>query len=211
MSVIGAKKTLNLHKYSIRITEIISNWKIIVPIIFAFSGIVIGCFSGKGESGLYLRVTEYFTTVIMNSERFTAGASFLYFLIYPAIFAIAIFFLGLCVFGALLTNAVPLSFGFLVGCISFFLYNEYTLKGLAYCIIMLYPYCVLSMLAVILCCRESINMSEYIVASIAKTGKFLNYGFAAYYKTFLRNFIFIIAASAVKTLLDYLFGSLFAF
>ena len=211
MSLIGTKKTLNFHKYSLKATEIMSNWKLFLPIIFSFAGIISGCFGGKGEGKLYLKITDYFTTVILTREITSIGSEFLIYLIFPAVFLIVIFFLGLSVFGALITNVMPLIYGYIIGCISFFLYNEYTLKGLGYCIIMIFPYGTLCLLAIVLCCRESINMSEYIMKSISKTTKFPNYGFAVYYKSFFRNLIFIVGASALKTILEYLFGGLFAF
>lgn len=211
MSLIGTKKTLNFHKYSLKATEIMSNWKLFLPIIFSFAGIISGCFGGKGEGKLYLKITDYFTTVILTRDITSIGSEFLIYLIFPAVFLIVIFFLGLSVFGAVITNVMPLIYGYIIGCISFFLYNEYTLKGLGYCIIMIFPYGTLCLLAIVLCCRESINMSEYIMKSISKTTKFPNYGFAVYYKSFFRNLIFIVGASALKTILEYLFGGLFAF
>ncbi|HJI47141.1 MAG TPA: hypothetical protein OIM00_06860 [Oscillospiraceae bacterium] len=211
MALIGTKKTLNFHKYSLKATEIMSNWKLFLPIIFTFAGIISGCFGGKGEGKLYLKITDYFTTVILTRDITSIGSEFLIYLIFPAVFLIVIFFLGLSVFGALITNVMPLIYGYIIGCISFFLYNEYTLKGLGYCIIMIFPYGTLCLLAIVLCCRESINMSEYIMKSISKTTKFPNYGFAVYYKSFFRNLIFIVGASALKTILEYLFGGLFAF
>lgn len=211
MSLIGTKKTLNFHKYSLKATEIMSNWKLFLPIIFTFAGIISGCIGGKGEGKLYLKITDYFTTVILTRDITSIGSEFFIYLIFPAVFLIVIFFLGLSVFGALITNVMPLIYGYIIGCISFFLYNEYTLKGLGYCIIMIFPYGTLCLLAIVLCCRESINMSEYIMKSISKTTKFPNYGFAVYYKSFFRNLIFIVGASALKTILEYLFGGLFAF
>lgn len=211
MALIGTKKTLNFHKYSLKATEIMSNWKLFLPIIFTFAGIISGCIGGKGEGKLFLKITDYFTTVILTRDITSIGSEFLIYLIFPAVFLIVIFFLGLSVFGALITNVMPLIYGYIIGCISFFLYNEYTLKGLGYCIIMIFPYGTLCLLAIVLCCRESINMSEYIMKSISKTTKFPNYGFAVYYKSFFRNLIFIVGASALKTILEYLFGGLFAF
>lgn len=210
MSVIGTKKTLNLHKYSLKFSEILSNWKIILPLIFSLIGIVIGCYEGKGESGLYFKITDYFTSVILNSDRLTLGTSLLYYMIFPCIFFVIIFFLGLSVFGTVITNAVPLCLGYIIGCISFYQYSLYNLKGFGYCIIMIYPYCILTLLAVILCCRESINMSQLIVGSISKA-KLPSYSFTTYYKSFIKNLALIFAASAVKTALNYLFGGLFVF
>ena len=54
MALIGTKKTLNFHKYSLKATEIMSNWKLFLPIIFSFAGIISGCIGGKGEGKLFL-------------------------------------------------------------------------------------------------------------------------------------------------------------
>lgn len=210
MSLIVTQKTLNLHKYSLKLTELLSNWKIVLPMIFTVIGMSLGCFDGKGEGSLFLRLTNYFTSVVLTGESFTPVSGFLYYLIFPSVFMIIIFFLGLSVFGSVITNLVPLCYGYTVGCISYFQYSEYTLKGLGYCIIMLYPYCVLTLLAIILCCRESINMSQLIVGSISKS-KVPNYSFTSYCRAFAKNLVFIFAASAVKLLLEYLFGALFVF
>lgn len=211
MSVIGTKKTLNFHKYSLKTTEIISNWKLILPVIFTFGGIIAGCIGGKGEGKLFLRLTDYFTTVILMRDIASVGSEFMIYLIFPSVFLILIFFLGLSVYGSVITNAMPLIYGYIVGCISYYMYNEYTLKGLGYCIIMIFPYATLCLLAIVTCCRESINMSEYITQSISKTTKFPNYGFAVYYKSFFRNCILIVIASVLKAILEYLFGGLFTF
>lgn len=210
MPLIGTKKTLNLHKYSLKFSEIMSNWKIILPMIFFIMGLVVGCFDGKGEGSLYFRITNYFTNVILNGEELTLGTSLLYYMIFPCAFIIIIFFLGLSVFGTFITNGVPFCLGYIIGCVSFYEYSMYTLKGFGYCVIMVYPYCILTLLAVILCCRESINMSQFIVGSISKT-KVPNYSFTMYYKSFIKNFAFVAAASAVKTVLNYLFSGLFTF
>lgn len=210
MSLSVTKKTLNLHKVNIKLTELISNWKIALPTLFTVIGMSLGCFDGKGEGGLYSGLTDYFSSVVLSGETLTPMSGFLYYLIFPSVFVVAIFFLGLSVFGSVATNIVPFCFGYVVGCISYYQYSEYILKGLGYCIIMLYPYCVLSLLAIILCCRESINMSQLIVGSISKA-KTPNYSFTDYCKAFGKGFLFLLAASAVKLLLEYLFGALFVF
>lgn len=211
MSVIGTKKTLNLHKYNLKLNSFLSNWKIIIPIIFTILGIIIGCAGGKGESSLFNLIKEYFTSVILTRNSLSFVSEFLFYIILPSILLIIIFFLGLSVIGSLIANAVPFVFGYAIGCISFYLYNTYTLKGLAYCLIMIFPYCVLALLSIVICCRESVSMSEYILKSISKIKKSPNYGFTYYCKSFIRNYLFIIAAAGIKALLEYLFGGLFSF
>ena len=74
MSVIGTKKTLNLHKYSIKVNDFLSNWKIIIPVIFTFAGIISGCIGGKGEGRLYKVVADYFTNVILARDTLSIAS-----------------------------------------------------------------------------------------------------------------------------------------
>lgn len=211
MAVIGFKKTLNLHKYSVKVNDFISNWKFILPVIFAISGLFIGCFTGKGQGGAYQKITEYFTSIISVNAGSTVLSEFIKALLLPTVFAAIAFFLGLCVFGGLIVNTVPMAYGFLIGVISYYLYLNYTLKGLAYCVILIFPYAVISLFAIIMFCRESISMSECLIKSISKSNKFCEYNFSVYYKKCLKNYLTIILSAIVKAVLDYLFIGLFSF
>jgi len=208
---IGLKKTLNLHKYSVRVNDFVLNWKIVLPVIFSVAGLVTGCEMSKGEGGLYLKISEYFSQYVMNQPITMLVPYFLRCLVIPSVFVALLFFFGMSAYGGVFTNVFPFLYGFFTGTVSYYMYSTYTLKGLAYCVIMIFPYAVLSLIAIILCTTESINMSELILRSISKSNKFVDYSFKQYYLAYAKNYSIILLAAAVKIILDYLFGALFNF
>ena len=211
MSALSLKKTLNLHKYSVRVNNFVLNWKIIIPVIFSVAGLIFGSTASEGDGRLYLKITEYFTQSVMSQPVVQLVPYFLRCLLMPSVLIAILFFFGLSAYGGVFTNLFPFIYGFVVGVISFYMYRTYTLKGLAYCVIMIFPYAVLSMIAIILCTSESISMSELILRSISKSNKFIDYSFKTYYTQYAKNYAFVLLAAALKIILDYLFGTLFNF
>ena len=211
MSTLGVKKTLNLHKYRVRVDEIVLNWKIIIPVIFALAGLIAGCMYAKGEGALYQKVTAFFLQSVVRQAVTSLVPYALRCLLVPTLFAGLLFFFGLSACGGFIANIFPFIFTFFTGMISYYMYLNYTLKGLAYCVIIIFPYAVFSLVAIILCTCESINMSEFVLRSISKSNKFSDYGFTAYYRSFLKNCTYILLAAGIKIVLEYLFGSLFVF
>lgn len=207
----GLKKTLNLHKYSIRVNNIFLNKKIITPTIFALLGLAAGCIYSKGDGAFYLKLTSWFSETVLN-ESLTALLPFALRLLLPPTLAVGLaFFFGLSAFGGFISNLLPSSYAFIVGIISCYMYKTYTLKGLAYCVIMLFPYAVLTLTSIIICTSESISMSEVILRCISRSNKFTDYSFSKYYKSLFKGYIYTIIAVGVKLVIDYLFGGLFAF
>lgn len=210
MAVIGLKKTLNFHRYKLKLDDILSNWKIVIPTVFSIIGLILGCAAGKGEGGVYLKITEYIRLFLDSGEASFTVVFFRYLFI-PTALDVILFFLGLSLFGGAASNAVIFVFTYMIGTISYYMYNEYTLKGLAFCVILIYPYAVAALLGMILSCRETINMSELILKKISKSGKLTDYSFSDYYKSFLKYYIIIPISAALSALLEGLFGSIFVF
>lgn len=204
------KKTLNLHKYSIRVSDFIANWKIIIPIVFSVAGMILGCMDGKGEGRLFLKITSVISEAVLKIDAVPLTA-FLRYLLPPTALAVILFFLGMSAYGGFAVNFIPLGFSFAAGAFSYYMYDSYTLKGLAYCVMLVFPYAVMSLTALVLCCAESINMSELMLKSISDSRKFSDYSFRKYYIAYLKNYLLIIFASAAGTALTHLFGGLFSF
>lgn len=210
MSVIGLKKTLNLHKYSIKVKNLLLNWNYILPLIFSLIGIALGCKMGKDERGVYLFISKSYCDIFLG-QNFSIAADFIQTLLIMTVFAAVLFFFGLCAFGGVISNIVPFCFGGIIGAISYYFYQNYTLKGLAYCMILVFPFAVMSLYSLSLCCRESINMSELIVHKISSKERYIDYSFNIYVKRFLKVYCYIPAAAILKTVLDYLFLDIFTF
>lgn len=211
MSVTGIKKTLNLHKYSVRVNSIMLNWKIILPVICAVTGLFFGCLAAKGEGAVYKKTVSFFVRFILDSKTQNALTEIIKLLLFPSAFAALLFFTGLSAYGAIAANVFPAALMFITGMISCYMYSTYTLKGLAYCVIMIFPYAVLTAVGIILCASECIRMSELTLRAVSKTSKLSDYSFKIYCTQFLRNYLIIAAAAGLKYLLSRLFGGLFLF
>ena len=210
MAVIGIKKPLNFHRYKLKLDDILSNWKLVIPALFSIIGLILGCAAGKGEGGLYLRITEYIR-IILDSGVSPFTVVFFRYILIPTTLEVILFFLGLSLFGGAASNALIFLFSYMIGSISYFMYNEYTLKGLAFCVILIYPYAVAVLLSMVLSCRETINMSELILKNISKSGRLTDYSFTEYYKALLKHYLIIPVSAALSALLEGLFGSIFVF
>lgn len=211
MTKINVKKTLNLHKYSIRVTDFISNWKFILPIGLSVFGLAVGANFAKGEGDIYNLFTEYLNKFLLENNTENIISNIIFYLLIPTVFAVVLFFCGLSVYGGLVANAIPFCYSLIIGAITYYFYNNYTLKGLAYCVIIIFPYAVLSLFSLILMTGECINMSQVLAKNLSKNSKGNDYSFNFYYKNCLKSYIFIIAATVIKVILDSLFISLFSF
>ena len=204
------KKTLNLHKYSLRVNSFILNWKIILPSLFAVGGLFLGCLSGKGEWRLYLKITDLFIPVLTQGLT-SLLSEFIRALLIPTAFSAILFFLGLSAYGGFAVNFIPLAYSCLIGEISYYMYNTYTLKGLGYCVILIFPYAMLSLAGLVLSSAESMSMSEFMLRTVSESKRFSDYSFRKFCTASIRSYSFIIASAVIKALLTYLFIGLFSF
>lgn len=207
----GIKRTLNLHKYSVRVNDIVLNWNIIIPVCFAITGLVIGCASGRGERALYLKIISLFRETVIGKTSVELIPDFIKSLLFPTVFTGLLFFAGLSAYGGIVSQLIPAGFTYFVGAVSYYMYTEYTLKGLAYCMIMIFPYAVLSAASIVLCSSECIKMSEIMLKSISKSNKMPDYSFTDYYRHFLKNYSLVIIASVVYIAVGNLFIGIFIF
>lgn len=211
MEKIKTKRPLDLHKYRVKIEDIFSDWKIILPVIISVVGIFVGSIVAKGEGTLYLSISEYIKNLLIRTEHQSNYTSLFGYILIPTIFAVAVFFSGLSVYGNITVNIIPFVYGVLSGIFTYYLFGTYTLKGLGYIVIMFLPYAVFSLFSIILMTAESIDMSQVLLKKLARTSRMTDYNFNKYYKNCLKSYIYIIIAAGIKTVLDSLFVGLFVF
>lgn len=212
MKKISLQKTLNLHQFSSKFNIILSNRKIIFMVIITIIGLVAGTHFIKGEEGIYHKIGSLTEEYILNYNYETVYTDFIIHLVIPSLFALILFFGGLSIFGGMLTCILPAVFSFTVGTVAYYLYSVYTLKGLAYCVIMLFPYITLSLLSLIMLSIESISMSQYLLNILNnKKHKFIDYSINRYYVNCLKSYALIIVAAIIKASIDSLFIGLFRF
>ncbi|MDR1464203.1 MAG: stage II sporulation protein M [Oscillospiraceae bacterium] len=85
------------------------------------------------------------------------------------LFLAAAYLCGLCAVGLPMVLSLPVIRGLGVGMLSGWLYQTYALSGLSYCILVLYPATVISMLIMLTYCKESMLMSGDMLLTV--TGK----------------------------------------
>ncbi len=204
------KKTLNLHKYSVRVSNFVPDWKILLPSAFAVGGLLLGCVSGKGEWRLFSKVVQLFRPVLENAAV-SPLSGFIQSLLVPTVLAAVLFFLGLSAYGSFASNFIPSVYSFFIGAVSFYMYSTYTLKGLGYCIILVFPYAALSLAGLVLICAESISMSEFMLKTVSNSKRFSDYSFRKFCISVLKGYVLIIVSAIVNVVLSYLFIGLFSF
>lgn len=205
------KKPVNLHNFSKKLNNIMLNWKFLTPIIFSVFGMFLGSFSAKGERGIYLKLSEVINQYILSSENISIYENFTVYLLLPTIFAVMIFFFGLSVYGCFVVNFIPLLFSFLASIITYFLFETYALKGLAYVVIMIIPYCIPSLMSLILITSESISMSQLLIKTLGKSKRLNDYNFSLFYKNSIKYYLIIIIAVIIRILMYRLFNGIFVF
>lgn len=211
MEKLKTKRTLNLHKYRLKFEDMLSDWRIILPVIVAVIGIIAGSMIAKGEGAIYLSISQHIKNLLIRTENQSNYTSLFIYLLIPTVFAVAIFFSGLSVYGSITVNTIPFIYGLLSGIFTYYLFGTYTLKGLGYIVIMFLPYAVFSLFSLILMTTESIDMSQVLLKKLIRTSRMSDYNFNKYYKNCIKSYIFIIIAAVIKTVLDGLFVGLFVF
>ena len=99
------------------------------------------------QSGSYIQILLYFIKldIIFISISFFAGTSFL---------------------GSTISFFSPFLKSVLIGYIGSYFYNEFELKGVLFCLLLLYPYFIITTASLIFASNESVYMSNYIFKTI---------------------------------------------
>lgn len=101
---------------------------------------------------------------LLNSGNFKS--IILYFIKLDALLYIISFFIGTSFIGSALTFIVPMLKCLYIGYFSGYLYNEFELKGVLFCLILLFPCFVITTTSLIFASNENIYMSKYIFECI---------------------------------------------
>lgn len=203
-------KPIDLKILKDKTDKIFQNRKIVIPSIIAISGIFFGSFNAKGEGLLYKKITDIFINVLFSNE-IKISQEFFNSLIIPMIIFFLEFVLGMSIIGTLIINVLPFCYGYLIGQITYFLYSTYSLKGLAYSVLILFPYAVITMLAIIMNCMTSIKLSQSLLGSVLKSGKNCFFEFKEYSICLLKYFIILLIGVVIKTVLSYFLSGFFNF
>ncbi len=116
---------------------------------------------------------------------------------------------GLCAVGTPIIYSLPLINGIGIGTISAYMYRTFSLKGIGYCALTLYPGKIVNTVVMITACTFSAIMSSEMLKNLTVGEE--NPSFKQYNIRFLILLIFTIFASLIDTLLNSLFAGYFNF
>lgn len=132
----------------------------IIFLVISVLGILLGalCFRMTSNSQLSKIIVESFTTLNSTNFKFI----FLYLLKLDSIYFIISFFIGTSFIGSVLSFIPPTIKCLYIGYLSGYLYNEFELKGVLFCLLLLYPCFTITTTALIFASNENVYMSQYI-------------------------------------------------
>lgn len=124
---------------------------------------------------------------------------FIYFLQADLIYLFISFFIGTSFVGAIL-SPLPIIFKCIyIGYQSGYLYNEYELKGVLFCLVLLFPCYIITTSTLIFACDESIYMSKYLLGTITNKNTANDISVKLYLLRYLILFIVNIVCIAVNS------------
>lgn len=138
--------------------------KIIISII-ALVSIFLGCLLFKYNNDFGLNIVSRYIDIYKSDNILYI---FLFLLKVETTYFLLTFFIGTSAIGKPLVIISPIFKCLFIGFLSSYIYNEFKLKGIMMCLIILFPFYAASTSALIFACDESIYMSTYIIKLITK-------------------------------------------
>lgn len=132
------------------------------------AGMIIGAVSLKrADSYLSGAFSDMFSVYIRSKSSQSLGMNFINSLAVNAAFMLAVFVFGLCAVGLPLICILPIIRGVGIGMLSGYLYSNFALRGLGYCVLVIYPGLTPAIFALLLACSAGINSSYEMLLSLS--------------------------------------------
>lgn len=152
------------------LTTIKKNSRILVMLAIFATGMIIGAaFIKRGDELTSESIFDMFTAYIKVKNEQSLGANFMSSFAVNASFLLAAFIFGLCAVGLPFVCSLPLLKGVGIGMLSGYLYAKYALKGLGYCVLIIYPGLIPAIFALLLACSAGIHSSYEMLLSLSST------------------------------------------
>jgi hypothetical protein len=166
MELLKKRTNFNDNKYfSHYINIIVENRRnLIMVALFAFGMLLGASIIKDSTSSVTVKLVELFDRYRELRGHQSIISNFCGSMLTSLIFMSVTFIFGLCSIGVPLIGVVPVIRGLGLGMISGHLYSAYALNGLGYSLLVLYPGCLISILALLMCCNESVLMSQDMFA-----------------------------------------------
>ncbi len=125
-----------------------------------------GCLIYKSESFDYCNLICKETLEIICSSEFTK--IFIMFFKSELIYFLLTFFIGTSLIGMPMCIIPVLIKCVMIGYFSSYMYCEYELKGILFCLVLIYPVAIITTASMIYAASESVYMSKYIYRAVIK-------------------------------------------
>ena len=194
------------------ITSLKKNRRILIMMLLFAAGMIIGAVSLKrADSYLSGAFSDMFSVYIRSKGSQSLGMNFINSLALNAAFMLAAFVFGLCAVGLPLICILPIIRGVGIGMLSGYLYSNFALRGLGYCVLVIYPG-LIPAIALLLACSAGINSSYEMLLSLSSVKAQRGEGsIKIYCMRFLIICILIVLAAVTDAAASRLFCRLFSF
>ncbi len=146
-------------------TLMTEKWQVVLLISLFWAGLFIGSFFiNNAEGEIVTRINAIMQYNFSSREEDTIFAIFSDALIKYGVFLTLAFFFGLCGLGYPIVVIVPLFCGIANGLMSGYLYQNFGISGLFYCLLTMYPSLTIAVVSLIMGACESMEMSKTILA-----------------------------------------------
>lgn len=195
------------------ITSLKKNRRILIMMLLFAAGMIIGAVSLKrADSYLSGAFSDMFSVYIRSKSSQSLGMNFINSLALNAAFMLAAFVFGLCAVGLPLICILPIIRGVGIGMLSGYLYSNFALRGLGYCVLVIYPGLIPAIFALLLACSAGINSSYEMLLSLSSVKAQRGEGsIKIYCMRFLIICILIVLAAVTDAAASRLFCRLFSF
>lgn len=189
------------------------NRRILIMMLLFAAGMIIGAVSLKrADSYLSGAFSDMFSVYIRSKGSQSLGMNFINSLAVNAAFMLAVFVFGLCAVGLPLICILPIIRGVGIGMLSGYLYSNFALRGLGYCVLVIYPGLIPAIFALLLACSAGINSSYEMLLSLSSAKAQRGEGsIKIYCMRFLIICILIVLAAVTDAAASRLFCRLFSF
>lgn len=168
-------------------------------LITSVFGLLVGaiCYRTMENNQLTQIIAENF--LILNSGDFKS--IFLYLLKLDSIILLVSFFIGTSFIGSAISFIPPTIKCIYIGYLGGYLYNEFELKGVLFCLILLYPCFAITTTALIFSSNENVYMSQYIYNCLNGKNTTDNISIRLYLLRYILLFTIIIACITITAFL----------
>ena len=170
-------------------------YKIFISVISMFS-IIIGCVLYKANQIVEINELQSLVDFLQKSSF---AKVFLFFVKYELICFLIEFFIGTSLVGVPLAMITPAIKCIFIGIFSSYMYNQYEIRGILFCLVLLYPFYAITTSSLIFAANESFYMSKNIFNMIIKKNPMGSVSINLYLIRYLFLIVINVACSLVNS------------